>query len=56
MTTNLLWGPLPMLYLQRVRGCAGCHFNMAHLPRFDTRYYFNAEFTKRLYPVEEKSE
>ncbi len=30
------------------RGCAGCHFNMAHLPRFDRRYFFNAEFAKRL--------
>lgn len=38
------------------RGCAGCHFNMAHLPRFDRRYDFNAEFAKRLKPLEEKSE
>jgi hypothetical protein len=30
------------------RGCAGCHFNMAHLPKFDRRYFFNAEFAKRL--------
>jgi nitrate/TMAO reductase-like tetraheme cytochrome c subunit len=30
------------------RGCAGCHFNMAHLPTFDRRYLFNAEFAKRL--------
>ncbi len=31
------------------RGCAGCHFNLAHLPDFDRRYFFNAEFVKR-YP------
>jgi len=30
------------------RGCAGCHFNMAHLPKFDRRYTFNAEFVKKL--------
>lgn len=30
------------------RGCAGCHFNMAHLPEFDRRYTFNAEFAKKL--------
>ncbi len=30
------------------RGCAGCHFNMAHLPDFDRRYLFNAEFAKNL--------
>jgi len=30
------------------RGCAGCHFNMSHLPKFDRRYFFNAEFAKRL--------
>jgi len=30
------------------RGCAGCHFNMAHLPTFDRRYLFNAEFAQRL--------
>ncbi len=29
-------------------GCAGCHFNMAHLPDFDRRYTFNAEFAKNL--------
>lgn len=32
---------------QTSRGCAGCHFNMAHLPDFDRRYHFNAEFAKR---------
>lgn len=31
-----------------MRGCAGCHFNMAHLPEFDRRFFFNAEFAKRL--------
>ncbi len=30
------------------RGCVGCHFNMAHLPEFDRRYFFNQEFAKRL--------
>jgi nitrate/TMAO reductase-like tetraheme cytochrome c subunit len=30
------------------RGCAGCHFNMAHLPDFDRKYHFNAEFAKKL--------
>lgn len=35
------------------RGCAGCHFNMAHLPEFDRRYNFNAEFAKRLPLTEE---
>lgn len=37
------------------RNCAGCHFNMAHLPEFDRRYYFNAEFAKRL-PLEKMEE
>ncbi|OEU62812.1 MAG: hypothetical protein BBJ57_05890 [Desulfobacterales bacterium PC51MH44] len=35
------------------RGCAGCHFNMAHLPQFDRRFFFNAEFAKRL-PLQEE--
>ncbi len=35
-------------------GCAGCHFNMAHLPDFDRRYAFNAKFAKNLPPVTEK--
>lgn len=35
------------------RGCAGCHFNMAHLPKFDRRYTFNAEFAKNL-PLEKE--
>jgi nitrate/TMAO reductase-like tetraheme cytochrome c subunit len=30
------------------RNCIGCHFNMAHLPEFDRRFPFNAEFAKRL--------
>jgi len=30
------------------RNCAGCHFNMAHLPDFDRRFFFNAEFAERL--------
>ena len=34
-------------------GCAGCHPNMAHLPDFDRRYKFNAEFAKNLPPVQE---
>ncbi len=29
-------------------GCAGCHFNMAHLPDFDRRYAFNARFSQNL--------
>jgi nitrate/TMAO reductase-like tetraheme cytochrome c subunit len=33
------------------RNCAGCHFNMAHLPEFDRRYFFNIEFAQRL-PLE----
>lgn len=36
------------------RRCAGCHFNMAHLPKFDRRFFFNAEFAKRLLLKEEK--
>ncbi len=35
------------------KGCAGCHPNMAHLPKFDRRYPFNAEFAKNL-PLEEQ--
>lgn len=35
------------------KGCAGCHFNMAHLPNFDRRYAFNAEFASRL-PLKEE--
>jgi len=35
------------------RGCAGCHYNLAHLPDFDRRYFFNAEFAKRL-PLKEE--
>lgn len=35
------------------RGCAGCHFNMAHLPKFDRRYSFNAEFAEN-FPLEEE--
>ncbi len=38
------------------RKCAGCHFNMAHLPKFDRRYYFNEEFAKKLPLVEEKKQ
>ena len=38
------------------RRCAGCHFNMAHLPKFDRRYFFNEEFAKRLPLVEEKKQ
>lgn len=34
-------------------GCAGCHFNMAHLPDFDRRWRFNAEFAKKLPPAQE---
>ena len=30
------------------RNCAGCHMNIAHLPEFDKRYTFNADFAKRL--------
>ncbi len=37
------------------RNCAGCHFNMAHLPEFDRRYFFNAEFAQRL-PLERMEE
>ena len=36
------------------RGCAGCHFNMAHLPGFDRRYLFNADFAKNLPITEEQ--
>ena len=36
------------------RRCAGCHFNMAHLPKFDRRFFFNAEFAKKLPPKKEK--
>ena len=34
--------------------CAGCHPNMAHLPEFDRRYPFNAEFAKNLPLVQEQ--
>ncbi len=37
------------------RGCAGCHFNMAHLPKFDRRYTFNAKFAKNL-PLKKEAE
>lgn len=30
------------------RNCAGCHYNMAHLPEFHRCYSFNAEFANRL--------
>ncbi len=33
-------------------GCAGCHFNMAHLPDFDRRYKFNAQFAQNIPPVQ----
>ena len=36
------------------KGCAGCHFNMAHLPDFDRRYKFNAEFVKNLPVTQEQ--
>lgn len=29
-------------------GCAGCHFNMAHLPEFDRRFAFNQKFAEKL--------
>lgn len=32
--------------------CVGCHQNMAHLPRFDQRYEFNAKFAARLAAME----
>lgn len=35
------------------QGCAGCHYNMAHLPKFDRRFFFNEEFAKRL-PLQEE--
>ncbi len=34
--------------------CVGCHFNVAHLPDFDRRYFFNAKFAKRLQEGEKK--
>ena len=37
------------------RNCAGCHPNIAHLPDFDRRYPFNAEFAARL-PLEGEDE
>ena len=37
------------------RNCSGCHFNMAHLPEFDRRYFFNAEFAKR-FPLKKEKE
>ncbi len=36
------------------RKCADCHFNMAHLPEYDRRFPFNAEFAKRLPLPEEE--
>ena len=38
------------------RGCAGCHFNLAHLPDFDRRHAFNARFAKNLPPAKEKQQ
>lgn len=35
------------------RGCAGCHFNMAHLPDFDRRYNFNEKFARNLPDIKE---
>ena len=35
-------------------GCAGCHFNMAHLPDFDRRYAFNATFSSNIPPEKER--
>lgn len=32
------------------RTCAGCHSNMAHLPKFDRRYAVNAAFAAKLPP------
>ena len=37
------------------RNCAGCHPNIAHLPEFDRRYPFNAEYAERL-PLEGEDE
>ena len=37
------------------RNCAGCHPNIAHLPEFDRRYPFNADFAARL-PLEGEDE
>ena len=30
------------------RSCAGCHFNLAHLPDHDRRYDFNAKFAAKI--------
>jgi len=38
------------------RRCAGCHFNMAHLPGFDRRYWFNEEFARRMDLKEEQTQ
>ena len=35
--------------------CAGCHQNMAHLPKFDARYEANAKFAAKLAAQEEGS-
>jgi len=35
--------------------CAGCHQNMAHLPKFDKRYEANAKFAAKLDAQEETS-
>ena len=37
------------------RNCAGCHPNIAHLPEFDRRYPFNADYAARL-PLEGEDE
>jgi nitrate/TMAO reductase-like tetraheme cytochrome c subunit len=37
-------------------GCAGCHFNMAHLPEFDRRFPFNQKFAEKLPLTKEPSQ
>jgi nitrate/TMAO reductase-like tetraheme cytochrome c subunit len=36
------------------RGCAGCHFNMAHLPDFDRRFFFNQKFAANYVMIKER--
>jgi len=37
------------------RTCAGCHINIAHLPPFDRKQPYNAEFAKKLMENQPKS-
>lgn len=41
---------------QTKQGCANCHQNLAHLPKFDRRYKQNAKFAAKLAGTQEGTE